>query len=264
MAKFKIKFYSQSLLREAAFDMFIPNDRTGDIPAEYEKYAQRGTKTLFLLHGYTECADSVNWGLNDMARRYNFAMVMPNAENSFYLDSEATGRKYCTFVGSELVEYIRRTFGLAQTADNTYIMGLSMGGFGALHTALTYPQNFGKTAAMSSALIVHEIAHMKEGEDNGIANYYYYRGCFGDLETVEQREANPEVLVNGLKESGGSLPEMYLCCGTEDFLLENNREFHRFLVSREVPHEYHESRGAHDWGFWGEYSRRAVEWMFAE
>lgn len=186
---------------------------------------------------------------------------MPNGENSFWLDGLSTGHKYCTFVGDELVKFVRRTFGLAMNADETYIMGLSMGGFGALHTALTYPENFGKTAAMSSALIVHEIAHLKSGESNGVANYDYYRECFGELETAEERDSNPEVLAKKLNESG-RLPEIFMSCGTEDFLLENNRAFHNYLESINAPHVYLESKGAHDMTFWSEYTEKFVRMMF--
>lgn len=70
-----------------------------------------------------------------------------------------------------------------------------MGGFGALHTALTFPDSFGKVAALSSALIIHSIASMKPGDDNGIANYDYYRECFGEPENVIQSDNNPETLI---------------------------------------------------------------------
>lgn len=260
MANFKIDFFSNSLRRNVSFDMFIPNDIRTDIPAVENKYSKRRTKTLFLLHGYTGSASS--WGIDDIARKYNFAMVMPNGENAFYLDGESTGHKYCTYVGAELVEYIRSTFGFAQKAEDTFIMGMSMGGFGALHTALTYPETFGKAVGLSSALIVHEIAHMKEGEDNGVANYAYYRECFGDLETVEERETNPETLVSRLIVDNKTIPQIYLCCGTEDFLLENNRLFHRFLENSGITHKYYESKGGHDNIFWNEYSLKAIKWLF--
>ena len=53
-----------------------------------------------------------------------------------------------------------------------------------------------------------------------------------------------------------------MCCGTEDFLLENNRQLHRFLESEGIAHEYHESAGNHDMVFWHEYIAKIVEWMF--
>ena len=253
MANINVKFFSNALNRKVSFDMYIPND------APEEK--SRKMKVLFLLHGYT--GDAWNWVPEHLAQKYNFAVVTPNGENGFWLDGLSTGHKYCTFVGSELVGYIRRTFGLALTPDDTYIMGLSMGGFGALHTAFTYPENFGKTAAMSSALIIHEIAKMKPGDDNGMANYAYYRECFGELETVEESDSNPEVLVKRLKEKG-SIPAIFMSCGTEDFLIENNRQFHSFLQDIDVPHTYFESKGSHDMDFWNEYTEKFVELMFGE
>ena len=253
MANINVKFFSNALNRKVSFDMYIPNDS----PEE----KSRKMKVLFLLHGYT--GDAWNWVPEHLAQKYNFAVVTPNGENGFWLDGLSTGHKYCTFVGSELVGYIRRTFGLALTPDDTYIMGLSMGGFGALHTAFTYPENFGKTAAMSSALIIHEIAKMKPGDDNGMANYAYYRECFGELETVEESDSNPEVLVKRLKEKG-SIPAIFMSCGTEDFLIENNRQFHSFLQDIDVPHTYFESKGSHDMDFWNEYTEKFVELMFGE
>ena len=120
-----------------------------------------------------------------------------------------------------------------------------------------------KIGAMSSALIVHEVAGMKPGMDNGVANYEYYRECFGDPDRVLESDNNPETLVDKLISQNKKIPEIYMCCGTEDFLLENNRELHRFLESRNVAHEYFESSGNHDMQFWNEYTEKIVKWMLA-
>lgn len=261
MSKFNIEFFSKSLVRPVSFKMYIPNDPRPEVNIAENPYYQRPTKVLFMLHGYT--GNAYSWGIEALADKYNFAMVMPNGENAFFLDGLATGQKHGTFLGEELVEYIRKTFGLATGCEDTYIMGLSMGGFGSLHTALAYPENFGKVGAMSSALIIHGIAHMAPGTDNGMANYDYYHNCFGDLETVEESDANPEVLVKKLNAAGKKLPQIYMCCGTEDFLLGPNREFHKFLEEQNVTHEYVESKGIHDGVFWDEYTKKIVDWMFA-
>ena len=261
MAYFRIEYYSNALRRGHSFEMLIPNDYRMDLPLQTgSQMPDKPMGALFLLHGYTGRAG--NWVPQELAAKYNFAIVMPTAENSFYLNGPATGHDYQTLVGEEMVDYVRRTFGLATKKENTCIAGMSMGGFGALHTALAYPDTFGKLAALSSALIVHGIAHMKPGEDNGIANYDYYRGCFGDLETVEDRDVNPEVLVKKLKAEGRKLPEIFMACGTEDFLLEPNRRMHQFLTDEKVAHQYFESKGGHDMAFWHEYIVKAVEWMF--
>ena len=38
---------------------------------------------------------------------------------------------------------------------------------------------------------------MKPGGQDGLANYEYYRECFGDLDKVLESDNNPEVLVKG-------------------------------------------------------------------
>ena len=260
MAYLRIEYFSNALHRTAGFEMMIPEEPPAGIPWEKNEAQSRPMKTLFLLHGYTGKAG--NWVPPGVAEKYNFAIVMPTAENSFYLDGEATGRKYQTLVGEELVDYVRKTFRLAQGPDDTYIAGLSMGGFGALHTGLAYPDRFGKIAALSSALIVHELKDIMPGGDNGVANYEYYRECFGDLSTAAERDVNPEVLAHNLKAAGKKIPDIYMACGTEDFLIENNRAMHRFLESESIPHEYHEGKGIHDMNFWSEYIVKAAEWMF--
>jgi S-formylglutathione hydrolase FrmB len=257
VAYYRIEYFSNCLHRTTAFEMLIPNDYRTDLG---QKAPETPMRTLFLLHGYTGKAG--NWVPEELCVKHNFAVVMPTAENSFYLNGAATGSAYQSMVGEELVDYVRRTFGLAQSAEDTFIAGLSMGGFGALHTALAYPDRFGKAGCLSSAFIVHGIAGMKPGEDDGMANYDYYRNCFGDLEKVLESDGNPETLVKKLKAAGTKIPELYLCCGTEDFLIENNRELHRFFEKEGIPHEYHEGPGTHDMVFWREYIAKIVEWMF--
>lgn len=256
MARFNINFYSTSLCRNVSFNMFIPND-----PREAGNQDKK-MKTVFYLHGYTGCAEDF-WSFTDLAEKYHFAMVMPNGENSFYLDAAATGAKYCTYVGEELINYIRKTFGLAMEKEDTFICGLSMGGFGALHTGLSYPQTFGKIVALSSALIVNEIAKLKEGESNPVANYEYYFRNFGELAALKESNNDPEKLIDDFIKEKREIPEIYMACGTEDFLLQENRDFHAFLESRKVAHQYIESKGIHDMVFWNEYFRKSAEWLFA-
>ncbi|MCR4780434.1 MAG: esterase [Ruminiclostridium sp.] len=256
MAYITVKLSSEALNRQVTFEMFLP----GDNRLPENEYRKRPTRTLLLLHGYT--MSGWNWVPEWLAEKYNFAVVVPNGENSFWLDGLSTGHKYCTFISAELPDYLKKTFGLANDASDTCVMGLSMGGFGALHTALIRPERFGKAAALSSALIVHEVAGMEPGSDNGHANYEYYRECFGEPSKVLGSDADPEALADRLLKEGRKLPEIFMCCGTEDFLLENNREFHRFLTERGIAHEYTEGPGSHDFTFWNEYTPKLIGRMF--
>ena len=261
MAHIQVEFFSNCLRRPVTFKLLLPND-PNDTWEPPQKRKGLPMKTLFLLHGYTGAAH--NWVPEHLAALYNFAIVIPNGENGFWIDGLATGHRYGAFLGEELPAYLQKTFRLAMTPEDTCVMGLSMGGYGALHAALAYPDRFGKVAALSSALIHHGVAQFQPGFEDGFANYEYYRQCFGEPSEVEASRNNPEVLVDELLAGGQKLPQILMACGTEDFLLENNRQFHAFLESRGGEHRYFESPGAHDDAFWAEYAVKMVDLMFSE
>jgi len=260
MSIIKVEMFSNTLVRPVMFEMFMPiNFRTDPLAPPNPNY-DRPCKTVFILHGYTGIGKG--WDhIYELGMKYNLALVFPSVENSFYLDWDAKPYKYGTFVGSELVEYIRKTFGLCKKKDDTFIAGLSMGGFGALHVGLSYPKTFSKIAALSSALIIHGIAGMKPGEENPVADYAYYRTVFGDLDELVKSKNNPETLIKNLQKQGKKIPEIYMACGTEDFLIEHNRSFHKFLTDNNVDVNYIESPGAHDMAYWNEYFEKSFKWM---
>lgn len=263
MANFNIELYSNCLHRSTSFKMVIPNDPRTDSfpPMEKTDLQKRPMKTLFVLHGYTGKGD--NWIPEYLSEKYNFAIVCPSGENGFWLNGLSTGHAFQSFVGEELIDYVRRTFGLAKNREDTYIIGMSMGGFGALHTALAYPEVFSKTAPLSSALIHHEVANMKPGESNPVANYDYYRECFGEPAKLLESDNNPETLVKKIIAEGKKMPEIFMACGTEDFLIEPNRAMHKFLEEQGVKHTYWEDSGQHDMEFWSKCVQKFIPEMFS-
>ena len=64
--------------------------------------------------------------------------------------------------------------------------------------------------------------------------------------------------------AGVKLPEIFMACGTEDFLLQRNREFHQFLQDQGVPHTYEEGPGIHDMRFWQEWAGKFIPLAFCD
>ncbi len=260
MAHFSGTFFSKTLSRPVHFTAVLCNDIA--YGAENNPHFQRETKNVYLLHGYSGCDTDwfVNVPLGEIANRFNVNFFLPNGDNNFYLDQPQTGCKYESYVGKEFVEYTRRTFGLSDKKENTYIGGLSMGGFGALHTAFRFPETFGKVIALSSALIQNGLAFFSPDMPNDMANYDYYTWVFGDLKTAAQTDINPEVLVRKLKESGAEIPDVFMACGTEDFLIQPNRDFKAFLDSVGVPATFVTAPGVHDFAFWRQHLVTGLTW----
>lgn len=246
-----VKFRANSLAGNGEFYMFLPEKQVPPFMIGNPNY-NHPPKTLILLHGYSgDCTDWLYGApVQDYALKYNLAIVMPTGGLNFYLDRPQTGRQYCKFIGEDLINYLRDTYGIAKTREDTFIGGVSMGGFGAFHTALTYPDKFFGLMGLSSALIIHQLKDFYEGMNNPMSNYAYYVDTFGDLKLVEESDANPEVLFVRNKEKGIKNPKIFMACGTEDFLYKENLVMKEFLEKENADFKYVEGPGMHDWKFW--------------
>ncbi len=139
-----------------------------------------------------------------------------------------------------------------------------MGGFGALHTGLMFNDTFSKIIALSSALIVKGLKHMSPEDKNPMANYAYYTQMFGDLAKAEETDHNPEVLVKKILADKSQMPDIYLACGTEDFLYGPNTAFKEFLDSMKVPVKFFAGPGIHDYNFWRAQLKAGLDWALAD
>lgn len=263
MSNLHITFHCPSLACPAEFYMVMPDKNLPPFLVANNPHYQRPVKTLVMLHGYS--GDYRDWlhngGASALSLAYNLAVVMPTGGTNFWLDQPATGQKWCALVGEDLINYLRSTFGLAQTREDTLIGGNSMGGFGALHTALAYPDRFSGVAALSAAYIVDQLPAMTPDMKNPIANYEYYCRIFGDLQTAPERDCNPKVLFKRNAAEGKANPRIYLACGEQDFGIASNRAMAEFLKEQGADSTYREGPGVHDWSFWVPRADEAVKWL---
>lgn len=265
MALSQVDHLSQALARAVTFHIYLPNDTPPESTKDSVHY-ERPVKTLYLLHGFS--GNTMDWIVGssamEISRRYNIAIVMPSGENSFYLDRKGTGNKYETYIARELPEYIRKTYHLPDGREDVFIGGLSMGGFGALRLGIKYGGTYGAAFGLSSALIVDDIARFSpEGTATCaqvIADRDYYENVFGDLDGLVGSDVDPKAVLEQKIRDKERIAPLFMACGTEDFLLENNRDFYRFLTGHGVDVTYRESPGGHEWSFWNGYLEQAVSW----
>ncbi len=261
MAVIDVNFFSNALARQVSYKAIIPAD--GAIfPGRPEKEV-KPFKSLYLLHGiFGDFTDWLNKSRIELyAEENNIAVFMPSGENAFYVDNEARRSYFGEYVGNELIKETRKIFRLSDKREDTFIAGLSMGGFGALRNGLKYYKNFGAIAALSSALIIDSAVNSKEENPFEFDRPSYYKEIFGDLTKLKESDKNPEELIRIIKKENGVMPRIYMACGTEDSLLKNNHNFRDFLVAEGVDHTYEEGPGVHDWKFWDEYIEKAIKWI---
>lgn len=260
MAIIEVNFISKCLMRTVTFNAIIPVDKFGP---QAENAEQKPLKTLYLLHGifgnYTDWVNGTR--IQAWAEANDLAVIMPSGENRFYLDDEKSGELYGEFIGKELVEFTRKLFPLSDKREDTFIAGLSMGGYGAIRNGLKYAENFGCVIGLSAAL-VHDT--WKDADNSAPIFTFrrnYYEAIFGEYDKVKGSDKDPKALLLKLKEEGRPVPKMYLCCGTEDGLVTVNRDFRDFLNENGVDLTYVEGPGKHDWVFWDTYIKKVLDWL---
>ena len=252
MALLNVTFTSASLKRSVPMLVILPVD--GLKPAYGKPF-----KTLYLLHGLLgSCGDWINQTrIKRLAEAKNLCVVMPSGDNSFYIPQRDPHNDYGAFIGEELVQITRRMFPLSHRREDTFIAGLSMGGFGALRNGLKYADTFGSIAGLSSAL------HFFETPDSGaIKTLFDEESCFGNMKRAAKSDKNPRVLAEKLaKQKGAVLPRVYMACGTEDSLLASNQLFRDCLTQNGYDLTYAEFPGEHNWDFWDMTIQRVLEWL---
>ncbi len=260
MALLSCEYFSAARKSAQSFNVILPLDA---MPESEEPNRGGGPfKTIYLLHGYSGSRN--DWlrysDIELWTKSYGYAVIMPDGGNSFYLDNEDTEERFGDHIGRELVSLTRQMFPLSHRREDTVIAGLSMGGFGALRSGLKYPETFGAIIALSSALITDEVAAMQPGTGNAIAPYGYYRHTFGDPGKLLGSDKDPKHLAEECVKLG-LMPDIFLACGTEDFLYTQNDVYHTYLQAIGYPHQWRTQKGSHDFDFWNKAMPAALEWL---
>lgn len=150
-------------------------------------------------------------------------------------------------------------FPLSNKREDTYICGLSMGGYGAIVNGLKYYNTFGYIAGLSSALMLDDWINCKPPIINGIDPLAYYQSVFGDISLIKGSDKDYYDLIDRLDIN--DIPKMYMAIGNDDFLSEVNREYRDYLLAKGVDLTYEEGPGNHEWDFWDRYIVRVLDWL---
>ena len=247
-----VQFHSTLINTTLPYNVILPRDYRTSRTTRYP--------VLYLLHGlaghYTDWVTRTN--VADYASQYRIIVVMPEGNNSWYVDgapvraasgSERPGDKYESYVLQELLPDVDKRYRTIQSRYGRAIAGLSMGGYGAIKFGLKHPSTFAFAGSMSGALAA---ASWTEDEMKPVKSVYdSLPPVFGPAGS-EVRKANDIFqIVEGLPAARvAALPYFYLDSGTEDFFFEVNHRFAEVLREKKIPHEYRELPGDHSWQYW--------------
>ncbi|MFC5701898.1 alpha/beta hydrolase [Cohnella faecalis] len=255
MPLFQCDFFSDTLKMATSMTVILPRD-----PSKFAKEPDGSSSgkypTLYLLHGLSD--DHTIWlrrtSIERYADEFGIAVVMPNVHRGFYTNMK-NGFDYWTFVSEEVPSFAQASFPLSARREHNFAAGLSMGGYGALKMALRRPEMFAAGAGFSGALDV-----VSESLDFLFEKREYER-IFGSKAETRGSDDDLFRLAEKLAASDGPVPKLYQCCGTEDFLYEDNLRFLKHIRALGLELLYEEGPGGHEWGYWDAAIRRTLEWL---
>lgn len=247
---------SKVLGMDTSFYALIP-DRKPINRMGHREPIDRPYPVLYLLHGLGD--DHRAWlrlsRIEQFAEKHQVAVMMPHAHNSFYTDMRH-GFRFFTYMTEELPAVVKSLYPISDRREDTYICGVSMGGYGAFKIALTYPERYAAAAAISGPLDMVERVKQRMP---------VFDLVFGDAD-VDLRGSEHDLLhlSSALIDSGQAAPRLYQCCGTEDHLYRYNESFHAHAEIIKLPHGWSAQTGGHNWAYFDQKLGDVYEWMFMD
>jgi S-formylglutathione hydrolase FrmB len=219
-------------------------------PDAYKKRKKQRFAVVYLLHGYSGWHS--NWlmrvpELKQWADDHQLIIVCPDGGySSWYFDSPLdSAMRYETHVAKEVVDYTDAHYRTVASAAGRAITGLSMGGHGGLFLGLRHADVFGACGSMSGGVDLNA-SRLKFDITKRIGDTLTYAQNWKDYtvyHTIDKYRQTQQAVI--------------LDCGTGDFYFEVNRRLHQKMLELNIPHDYIERPGKHDWDYW----RNAVQYQ---
>ncbi|MBQ6716170.1 MAG: esterase family protein [Clostridia bacterium] len=257
MALLHVDFFSDVLGMCVEMDVILPENTVGQIGMEGKSGPDKW-KTLYLLHGMSD--DHTIWQRRTSIERYvadkGIAVVMPSTQLGWYTDMYE-GMKWYTYIAEELPRICRSFFpNMSDKREDTFVCGLSMGGYGAFKLALRASETFGWGASLSGALDVEQLVRW-----GGLGNPGYWTDVFGPADEIKDGFNDLFKAASDLKENGKPIPKLYMWCGEQDFLFSHNERMDKHLTELGIEHVYEKSPGDHQWKYWDEKVQTVLSWL---
>ena len=248
MADMRIKFLATSVQMQMHLSVFLPDSVIAD-PA---CMAPDGLKTLWLLHG--EGGDRSDWQRLSMVEHHaqaaGIALVMPNMDNSMYMDMAHGGYPYFRYLSQDLPAHARDLVRVlsARPQDN-YVAGVGVGGYGALKWALRSPGSFAAAAAFSAPVDIVGALRAKAAA-GALADDW--AAAFGDAGRVEGTPDDILFLARQAVAANEATSRIRLALSRRDEGFAEHAAAARALSELGLSVDLHEEPDAAGWPFWSD------------
>ena len=276
------------------------------LPPSYSTSPTQRYPVLVYLHGFS--GNERNWvdaghidrTLDSLvaAGKPEAIVVMPDGDDGWYTTWNSladlaacradSSRKepaatYCVpwqhyddYIAHDIVSHVDKKYRTIRDSKHRGIGGLSMGGYGAITLALSYPQLFGAAASHSGVLSPQFAGPIPFASPPRYAettaqlqalphNMWTWLAIPFGRDTIGWVSRDPGHMAQRLKTnasaSGVTMPRLRIDCGSDDAYVNQNRDLHATLQRLGVGHEYAEFPGAHSWKYWSAHVGESIAFL---
>ncbi len=241
-----------------------------DLPADYASSAPKRYPTLYFLHGLFD--NDHRWvdrggkaifdKLTAEGKIGQMLVVMPDARDTFYVNAKDGKDPYEDFFIQEFIPYIDNHYRTIPTREARGISGLSMGGYGALHLAMSHPDLFGTVTAHSAVLLTDFPNPIPTTGRWGFYARILSHAFGSPLSQAYWEENSPLTLARNPAKFQGL--RIYFDAGTHDrYGFEKGAAILDEILNKEnYPHVYALRPGGHGWPFLDKYMNFSLEYQW--
>lgn len=173
-------------------------------------------------------------------------VVFPNGDNGFWENWADGTRHYRDWVIDSVLPSVQQQYNTLDCPKNCHIVGISMGGFGALRMAHFHPDTFESVSAISAPIFTKP----EERPSLLLRLLIPFKRIFGDVASAKIRDTNP--YYSWSDKQLDQKMRLQLVWGDHDHkgIREANENFQRRLSDHHVAHETLVYQGGHKWKFW--------------
>jgi putative tributyrin esterase len=252
MALLSCDFRSQVLRMDTSMTVLLPQDLVTPFSAEPAE-VDPAPPVLYLLHGGGD--DSTAWVRRTSLPRYaestGVAVVLPQVGRSYYAD-QVHGQRYWTFITQELPAIVDSMVRVTSHREQTFVAGISMGGYAAMKWALNEPERFGAVASLSGVLDIARVRNLRELDREPMM-----QATFGESDLT----GTEHDLFHLLGRADRPLPAMYIACGTNDPFYGDSVRFASAATDSGCSVTTALGAGGHGWDYWDRAVRDLLDWL---
>ncbi len=222
------------------------------VPASFKADTTRHYPIVYYLHGLGDNQQSlVNFGgwniYEDLLQKKKvgeMVIVAPMGYRSFYIDARTGKFNYEQFFFKEFLPFVEAKYRAGGSRTQRAVVGISMGGFGALHYAFERPQMFAAVVGIMPALFGSLPDSFGGDSDNRM-----FRDVFGDAAHPEHFN-KVSVFTLAAQQPAGELRRLKIAFNagaSDDYgFYEGVSALDKLLTRRRIPHESRIDPGRHN------------------